>query len=54
MTVQELIEQLQELPPDARVYRTDGEYSGSTSPVREVHYQKGATLRGEANTVVLI
>lgn len=53
MTVQELIEQLQQLPPDADVYRIDGEYKDSTSKVGSVKYHKDHSFEHAGNAVVL-
>lgn len=53
MTVKELIEQLKKLPEDAHVFREDGAYSGSTTVINTVTYNRVATLDTHANTVVL-
>lgn len=53
MTVAQLIDELQKLPPGASVHREDNEYNGATAVITAVDYTESASWGRQANTVVL-
>jgi hypothetical protein len=53
MTVEELISKLQEMPKDAKVLYTDGEYQYSYKEVKLLEYKEKMTLANQANVVIL-